>query len=115
MNGCGFPTKKSAIYPLKWEPKVSLPPQVVVEKYTCAYCFGQVTKGHEIGHDGEYQTEDGKVMNIKGDLDSKCTKMDNESLKNMDNMVLFNDLSEAPLLHNLRKRFYDDDIYTWVL
>jgi myosin heavy subunit len=51
-------------------------------------------------------------MKIKGDLDSKCTKMDNESLKNMDNMVLFNDLSEAPLLHNLRKRFYDDDIYT---
>ena len=29
-------------------------------------------------------------------------------------MVNFNDLSEGPLLHNLRKRFLDDKIYTYV-
>ena len=75
-------------------------------------CCWKVTSGHKVGADGEYKTEEGKVMHIDGKVDAKVEKMDTESLKNMENMVLFNDLSEAPLLHNLRKRFYADDIYT---
>ena len=61
---------------------------------------------------GEFKTEEGKVIQLDGKLDQQCTKMDPESLKNLENMVLFNDLSEAPLLHNLRRRFAEDDIYT---
>ena len=39
--------------------------------------------------------------------------MDEESLGEMEDMVNFNDLSEGPLLHNLRKRFLGDKIYTY--
>jgi myosin heavy subunit len=40
-------------------------------------------------------------------------KMDVQSLSEIDNMVFLNDLNEAALLHNLRKRFTSSDgIYT---
>ena len=37
--------------------------------------------------------------------------MDEESLGDRDDMVNFNDLSEGPLLHNLRKRFTGSGTY----
>jgi myosin heavy subunit len=50
------------------------------------------------------------------DLDAKSTKacmtMDMQSLKGVADLVLLNDLNEASLLHNVRERFGQDQIYT---
>ena len=40
--------------------------------------------------------------------------MDPQSRDDLQNMVLLNVLNEAALLHNVRKRFFKDDIYTTV-
>lgn len=45
---------------------------------------------------------------------SNCLPMDPQSLVGIDNMVLLNVLNEAALLHNVRKRFDEDKIYTTV-
>jgi myosin heavy subunit len=41
-----------------------------------------------------------------------CQAMDEQSLDSMDNMVEFRVLNEASLLHNLKLRFAEDEIYT---
>lgn len=40
--------------------------------------------------------------------------MDESNLKPADDMVTLGDLHEAALLHNIRMRFYNDDIFTFI-
>jgi myosin heavy subunit len=79
-----------------------------------AFFPAQVHTGHELGKGGQFKTEDGRVIDVDAKTDSACTKMELMSLQNLDDMVLFNDLAEASLLHNVRKRFNQDQIYTYV-
>jgi myosin heavy subunit len=78
------------------------------------YFPAQVAVGHELGKGGQFKTEDGKTITLDAKTDGECTKMELMSLQNLDDMVLFNDLAEPALLHNVRKRFNQDQIYTYV-
>ena len=40
--------------------------------------------------------------------------MDESNLEPADDMVTLGDLHEAALLHNIRLRFYNDDIFTYI-
>ncbi len=40
--------------------------------------------------------------------------MDESNLEPADNMVKLGDLHEAALLHNVRMRFFNDDIFTYI-
>lgn len=64
--------------------------------------------------DVHVKQSDGRLLEITSAQSSACRPMDEQSLEELDDMVQFNDLSEAPLLHNLRKRFENDRIYTFV-
>jgi myosin heavy subunit len=56
---------------------------------------------------------EGSVRRLGG-LKMKGTlrNVDPQSMEDVDDMVLFNDLNDATLLHNLRRRFDSDRIYT---
>ena len=57
---------------------------------------------------------DGRLKKLSG-LKTKgpLRVVDKQSLeKPLDDMVLFNDLNDATLLHNMRRRFDEDNIYT---
>ena len=85
----------------------------IPDKDEC-YIAACVTTGHELGKGGQFRTEEGKVFTIDAKTDSECMKLEQMSLQNMEDMVLFNDLGEHALLHNVRKRFRQDQIYTYV-
>ncbi|KAH8050255.1 hypothetical protein JL722_11459 [Aureococcus anophagefferens] len=57
---------------------------------------------------------DGSTRALTADERSKAHKVDGENLRAWSDMLNFGDLSEPPLLHNLRLRFADDEIYTSV-
>ena len=66
------------------------------------------------GQEGSASTEDGASLSIGAKASAGCHLMDEQSLGELEDMTQFNDLSEGPLLHNLRKRYGKDGIYTWV-
>ncbi|KAH8048116.1 hypothetical protein JL722_12716 [Aureococcus anophagefferens] len=66
------------------------------------------------GEAGQAEAEDGSAVSIDAKASSFCHLMDDQSLGELEDMTQFNDLSEGPLLHNLRKRYGKDGIYTWV-
>ena len=72
----------------------------------------QVVATFRRGEAGETKLPDGEVIPIS-DKDSQDLKVvDPQSLESIENMVLLNDLNNASLLHNLRIRFKDNNIYT---
>ncbi|KAH8064509.1 hypothetical protein JL722_1385 [Aureococcus anophagefferens] len=66
------------------------------------------------GEAGQAEAEDGSAVSIDAKASSFCHLMDDQSLGELEDMTQFNDLSEGPLLHNLRKRCGKGGIYTWV-
>ena len=79
-----------------------------------ADCFVpcKVVDGYTEGEAGTVETEDGRMLKLTAKETATCLDMDLMSLQNVENMVLFNDLNEASLLHNVRKRYNGDSIYT---
>ena len=72
-----------------------------------------VVNGFNIGKVGLVKSEDGhEEIELSEKVSAKCLPMDEQSLGEVENMVLLNDLNEAALLHNVRKRFHKDIIYT---
>ncbi|KAH9259686.1 hypothetical protein BASA81_002108 [Batrachochytrium salamandrivorans] len=80
--------------------------QVVVQ----AFSQGQSGQVEVLKEDGE--DEDGEVLHLSPNQSLQCQAMDEQSLSTLDNMVEFRILNEASLLHNLRQRFAQDEIYT---
>ena len=66
------------------------------------------------GQPGAATTADGEDVQIDGKTSSRCRLLDEQSLGELEDMVQFDDLSEGPLLHNLRVRYANDRVYTWV-
>ena len=66
------------------------------------------------GEKGEAKAEDGRILKLTAEQTKACLNMDAMSRQDIENMVLFNDLNEASLLHNVRKRYNLDKIYTSV-
>ena len=66
------------------------------------------------GDPGETKLEDGEVINITAEQSQSLQVCDEQSLSSIDNMVLLSDLNNAALLHNLRIRFHQHNIYTSV-
>ena len=69
----------------------------------------QHREGNQEGED-----DDNDVRRIDGTQSRQCLEMDPQSLGELENMVLLNVLNEAALLHNVRKRYAHDAIYTTV-
>lgn len=53
-----------------------------------------------------------KTVTLNPDQSKQIMGMDAESLQGMANMVALKQLNNASILHNLRIRFYNDEIYT---
>jgi myosin heavy subunit len=79
-------------------------------------CFlpAKVGAPFQQGSAGKVTLENGQTKELTAAESADCQQMDEESLGELSNMVHFNDLKEAVLLHNLRKRFMRDEIYTSV-
>lgn len=56
--------------------------------------------------------QDAGEHTLSSDVTGRCLPMTEQSLEDVADMVQFEDLSEAALLHNLRLRFARDEIYT---
>jgi|MDSY01.1.fsa_nt_gb hypothetical protein len=81
------------------------------------YIPAKVKAAFQKGHQGDVYLEGGDASSftvLSSETSAKCTILDEQSLGELDNMVQFRDLSEGPLLHNLRKRYSRNCIYTYV-
>jgi myosin heavy subunit len=81
-----------------------------------AECFvpGRAVDAFKPGTAAKVKTDDGKILKLTAKESVACCARDVQSEGILENMVLFNDLNEPAILHNLRKRFATDDIYTSV-
>ena len=67
------------------------------------------------GEPGSVQTEDGEQVALSADASRACAAANPECLDSkIENLISLNDLSENAILHNLRIRFREDTIYTYV-
>ena len=67
------------------------------------------------GSAGEVKTDDGEVHKLDAAVTKGMTACNEEVLSpKVDNLIKLNDLNEQALLHNLRLRFKQDIIYTYV-
>jgi myosin heavy subunit len=67
------------------------------------------------GSPGKVKTEDGEVHELDAKTTEKLTVCHQEVLNSdVDNLIKLNDLNENAILHNLRIRFKEDLIYTYV-
>ena len=73
----------------------------------------QATAPFKAGSPGSV-TREGAPMELSAAQTASLLPTDEQSLQTLPNMVDFNELSEAVLLHNLRKRFAVDEIYSSV-
>jgi len=80
------------------------------------YLPAQVSKSSfKAGEDGVVKTEDGETHKLKGAQTKEMTECDPECLNSkIDNLISLNNLNESAILHNLRIRFKEDIIYTYV-
>jgi myosin heavy subunit len=80
------------------------------------YCYlpCQTQSSFQLGQAGQVKREDGQVVSLDAKTSAMCLAMDPQSLQDLPNMVLLNVLNEAALLHNVRKRFFNDHIYSTV-
>ena len=84
------------------EAEMFLPAQVIKAKFAS-------------GEAGTVKTEDGEVHNLDAATTKSMTVCNEEVLSSaVDNLIKLNDLNEQALLHNLRIRFKEDVIYTYV-
>ena len=71
--------------------------------------------GFSKGEDGKVKTEDGETHTIKAADSKDLIVCDEEVLdSSVDNLIKLNSLNEQAILHNLRIRFKEDQIYTYV-
>jgi len=79
-------------------------------------CFlpAKVNGSFNQGSAGSVTYENGTAKDLSAAESKDCLQMDEQSLGILENMVHFNDLKDAVLLHNLRKRFVNDQVYTSV-
>ncbi|KAJ8602865.1 hypothetical protein CTAYLR_008947 [Chrysophaeum taylorii] len=76
---------------------------------------GRCVEGFAAGCEGSVEVSGGRVIRVSKSQSAACALLDEESLgPDKEDMVRLNDLSEGPLLHNLRRRYGADKIYTWV-
>ena len=59
---------------------------------------------------GVVELLDGKKTTLNKQQTKDCQMMDAQSLETIDNMVEFRTLNEASILHNLRSRYFQDEI-----
>eukprot|EP01029_Cantina_marsupialis_P007646 TRINITY_DN185_c0_g4_i1.p1 TRINITY_DN185_c0_g4~~TRINITY_DN185_c0_g4_i1.p1 ORF type:complete len:2063 (-),score=796.14 TRINITY_DN185_c0_g4_i1:239-6427(-) len=78
------------------------------------YVPAKVQTGFNRGQPATVETEDGEEFTIPGDQTKDLVECDPQCLKPIENMVKLNDLNEPAILHDLRLRFEQDDIYTYV-
>ena len=79
------------------------------------YVPAKVLAPFKAGDAGKVQTEDGEEVSLTADTSKECTAANPECLDSkIDNLINLNDLSENAILHNLRIRFKENTIYTYV-
>ena len=79
------------------------------------YVPAKVLSTFKAGDPGKVQTEDGEDVSLTPDQSKECTVANAECLNSkIDNLIDLNDLSENAILHNLRIRFKENTIYTYV-
>ncbi|CAK9003080.1 High molecular weight form of myosin-1 (High molecular weight form of myosin I) (HMWMI) [Durusdinium trenchii] len=71
----------------------------------------KVVEGFKGGESGKVDRE-GYVVKVGPKESSRLERMDDQSLKMIENMVELKELNEAAILHNLRLRFAKNEIYT---
>jgi myosin heavy subunit len=77
------------------------------------YVAAQVSgAGFAQGQPGSVITQDGEEIDLDERASEECLMMDSQSLSSIDDMATLNNLDEPSLLHNLRMRFRNDNIYT---
>ena len=79
------------------------------------YRAAKVTDGFTQGSPGWVQytdPESGATLKLTGKETQNVERMDKQSLRSIQDMVELKLLTDASLLHNLRKRYYQDHIYT---
>jgi myosin heavy subunit len=75
----------------------------------------QVLESFKPGEAAKLKTEDGETHNISAEATKEMVKMDEQILDaSIDNLIQLNELNESTILHNLRIRFKNDEIYTFV-
>ena len=72
----------------------------------------QVVDTFRRGEPGSTKLSDGEVIPISAKDSEELKVVDPQCLESIENMVLLNDLNNASLLHNLRIRFKENNIYT---
>jgi len=79
------------------------------------YLPAKVKSTFKQGEEGKVKTEDGETHKIDA-KDSKDLLLCNPEVldSKIDNLIKLNDLNEQAILHNLRIRFKEDNIYTYV-
>ena len=79
------------------------------------YVPAKVLSTFKAGEPGKVQTEDGEDVSLTPEQSKECTVANAECLNSkIDNLINLNDLSENAILHNLRIRFKENTIYTYV-
>ena len=79
------------------------------------YVPAKVLSTFKAGDPGKVQTEDGEDVSLTPEQSKECTVANAECLNSkIDNLINLNDLSENAILHNLRIRFKENTIYTYV-
>jgi myosin heavy subunit len=79
-----------------------------------AFLPGKVKTSFKSGEAGVVILEDGEELPLTAAQTKDLLKMDIQSLSSVDDMVAMNDLNEPAILHNLRVRFKQNQIYTAV-
>jgi myosin heavy subunit len=75
----------------------------------------KVIDGFRPGESGRVQTEDGEILELEGKETEDVIPCDEEVLSSeVANLIKLNDLREEAILHNLRIRYIEDKIYTYV-
>lgn len=75
----------------------------------------KVVEGFRTGEAGKVQTEDGEILELEAKETEDVTPCDTEVLSSeVENLIKLNDLREEAILHNLRIRYIEDKIYTYV-
>jgi hypothetical protein len=75
----------------------------VPSKVLIPFCQGAV---------GQVERMDGQQVEVPENISKNCIILDAQSLESIDDMATLNNLDEPSLLHNLRLRFMQGDIYT---
>ena len=86
---------------------------VFVEDAEDAYFAAKVTQAFKAGESTTVE-RDGYRIKLTGKQTKNLLRMDEQSLKPIDNMVELRELNEASILENLRIRFQKNEIYTSV-